>query len=890
MQTLKCLYKKTATLKDYILLLDKDNKLLQPLVQESDNAEYKYFLQSTIVGWNENYKGEFTFEQFSYLKDIISRLDPFQCKKNSATNMKTDVWETLLERVGDDVITHLLKYPSMFTSTVGNSFIQISGADIHKLKSSVSSESNIDKMSMFYAKTTKEKLPKSFKLSEYNASISGALNLLSSIYTKEKLYKKTKNKKVQRMHPRFLELKKLMIRLLQKHRHCNYHILLNRYCPASKSKKSQNREIRCRILLSKYTRSHDVYCYIRAVVYKLIPRKLWGSNHNREAFLRNVRNFLNLGRYEKFSSKQLMYKIRISDIDWCKTSSSHVSPQESLEREFIVQKLLTWLLTHVIMVILKSMFYITESSVYRNHVFFYRKMVWKDLKRLGMKDYVERGVLRKLPNDIGEEKSLKFGFYNLRFLPKKSSVRPIITKSVIPQVKTKNFNLKAALETLKYVTKKSPELVGSAVFGMHDVYDIWKKFVNNARQKNYSELYFVKLDIEKCYDTMIQYRLMCILVDILNQEKDKTFIMRHYVICGTNQGRLFKNHKWNVTSTSDHQPDMVKFIQDMEPSTALSNKIIIEVSSYEIDGAKQLLQNLSCHISDNIVKINKSYYKQDTGVFQGSTLSNMLCNIYYGQMEKEYLHGLDKDGILVRMVDDFLLVTPSLEKAQQFLKIMSAGIPRYGCKINSQKTVTNFEVGDTYTATSLPSEAVFPWCGLLINTKTLEVNVDYEVYRGIDMADTFTMDLTKQPGKSLINKMKQTVSLKCHPIFMDGQVNSFSTLLTNLCRMWHFAACRFFCMCERLAAKNRIEDNPSFFMNVLLLLVKHSNKYCTICTITRTTNLWLCLKTFLPFLVARKASCMALLKLVKLNLKKQSKKIDVCTREKIEEIIQWANK
>nr|XP_006821434.1 PREDICTED: telomerase reverse transcriptase-like [Saccoglossus kowalevskii] len=227
------------------------------------------------------------------------------------------------------------------------------------------------------------------------------------------------------------------------------------------------------------------------------------------------------------------------------------------------------------------MFYITESSVYRNHVFFYRKMVWKDLKRLGMKDYVERGVLRKLPNDIGEEKSLKFGFYNLRFLPKKSSVRPIITKSVIPQVKTKNFNLKAALETLKYVTKKSPELVGSAVFGMHDVYDIWKKFVNNARQKNYSELYFVKLDIEKCYDTMIQYRLMCILVDILNQEKDKTFIMRHYVICGTNQGRLFKNHKWNVTSTSDHQPDMVKFIQDMEPSTALSNKIIIEVVSLE---------------------------------------------------------------------------------------------------------------------------------------------------------------------------------------------------------------------------------------------------------------------------------------------------------------------
>lgn len=57
------------------------------------------------------------------------------------------------------------------------------------------------------------------------------------------------------------------------------------------------------------------------------------------------------------------------------------------------------------------------------------------------------------------------------------------------------------------------------------------------------------------------------------------------------------------------------------------------------------------------------------------------------------------------------------------------GIPEYGCKINLQKTVVNFpvETGALGGAAplQLPPHCLFPWCGLLLDTQTLEVFCDY---------------------------------------------------------------------------------------------------------------------------------------------------------------------
>ena len=51
----------------------------------------------------------------------------------------------------------------------------------------------------------------------------------------------------------------------------------------------------------------------------------------------------------------------------------------------------------------------------------------------------------------------------------------------------------------------------------------------------------------------------------------------------------------------------------------------------------------------------------------------MLCNLYYGHMERQTVD-VKEDELLMRMVDDFLFVTPYKDRAEKFLDDMLKGI------------------------------------------------------------------------------------------------------------------------------------------------------------------------------------------------------------------------
>ncbi len=69
-------------------------------------------------------------------------------------------------------------------------------------------------------------------------------------------------------------------------------------------------------------------------------------------------------------------------------------------------------------------------------------------------------------------------------------------------------------------------------------------------------------------------------------------------------------------------------------------------------------------------------------------------------MEKCCLSGIQGDGLLLHLVDDFLLVTPHHHKAQRFLKVLLKGLPQYGCYANPHKTLVNFDF--EYEGVQLP--------------------------------------------------------------------------------------------------------------------------------------------------------------------------------------------
>jgi telomerase reverse transcriptase len=125
-----------------------------------------------------------------------------------------------------------------------------------------------------------------------------------------------------------------------------------------------------------------------------------------------------------------------------------------------------------------------------------------------------------------------------------------------------------------------------------------------------------------------------------------------------------------------------------------------------------IIKLLREHIKANIVKIGNRHYRQKDGIPQGSVLSSLLCNFFYGDMERKHLGFTKDDGsALLRYVDDFLFITTKKDLAVEFLRVMaqgqdsilpsssttidetdevSTGNPEYGCFISPDKTLTNF--------------------------------------------------------------------------------------------------------------------------------------------------------------------------------------------------------
>lgn len=50
--------------------------------------------------------------------------------------------------------------------------------------------------------------------------------------------------------------------------------------------------------------------------------------------------------------------------------------------------------------------------------------------------------------------------------------------------------------------------------------------------------------------------------------------------------------------------------------------------------------------------------------------------------------------LVVRMVDDFLLVTSDEDVAREFFCLMDCGIPKFNCQFNRAKTQATFDVDD----------------------------------------------------------------------------------------------------------------------------------------------------------------------------------------------------
>lgn len=236
--------------------------------------------------------------------------------------------------------------------------------------------------------------------------------------------------------------------------------------------------------------------------------------------------------------------------------------------------------------------------------------------------------------------------------------------------------------------------------------------------------------MQSCFDTIPQQRLVQLLQNLLSTNDYR--VSRHAEV------RPPQTHHDQAGASISARP-LIKFVAHgraagnllpfeqlmrQEFATGKRGTVFVDSVVQSVQHKEDVLGLLREHVERNIVKIGKKFYRQKQGVPQGSVVSTLLCNFFYAQLEDQCLGFLRKaDCLLLRLIDDFLLITLHRADAERFVQLMYEGVPEYGVSVKKQKALVNFDVEiQDVKVMKHPAAATFPYCGISIDTATLDVS------------------------------------------------------------------------------------------------------------------------------------------------------------------------
>ncbi|KAM0531820.1 hypothetical protein ACHAPP_007588 [Verticillium nonalfalfae] len=455
----------------------------------------------------------------------------------------------------------------------------------------------------------------------------------------------------------------------------------------------------------------------------------------------------------------------------------------------ILNEFLYYVFDSLLIPLLRSNFYVTESSVHRYKLFYFRHDIWR---------YVAEPAMAELKVTMFEEVKLdharrilenrRLGFSQVRLLPKQISMRPItnLRRRAAPIGNKKmlglsiNSILGPVYSALKLEKELDPSKLGASLFSVPDIYRRLNAFKNSLGDTP-GKLYFVKLDVKAAFDTIPQDAVLKLMQDVTTQDRYK--LLKHVEIKAGHVGGVHKpTRRWQAVAIREH--DKTPFLDRVESQLAPTKRhtIFVDNVMQRSEDRRKLLSLMTTHIEQNLVKLGKKYYRQKNGIPQGSVLSSTLCNYFYADLELQHLSFLNgQDCMLSRLIDDFLLVTTDVRKARRFVKVMHMGFPDYGVSVSPAKTLVNFEMEiDGASVASLPNGEKFPYCGTLIDCRTLAIGKDRAHIKDTVTSNGLTVEFGYQTGHNFMRKTLNAFKIQSHIMFYDTGHNSPQTVYSNL--------------------------------------------------------------------------------------------------------------
>lgn len=483
------------------------------------------------------------------------------------------------------------------------------------------------------------------------------------------------------------------------------------------------------------------------------------------------------------------------------------------QKIYIIAKVYLWIIVRLVMSILHSFLYITETSCHRNQLVFYRKRVWQKQHDTAISTLLRSGALRKLsekqvklisslhvPTTHTSQCTVVKYHRRIRFLPKAKGVRPIIPlrrDGILPSILHK---ARLLINELCILYRKASVTTKSA----SDLHNAWHMYVQElATYQDTSPLYFVRADVQDAYGSIVHSKLFELLQNS-SQSLSPTLKFGQYAV--------FKK----IGKTSSRST-FILLDDNGQPTRSLvcGGEILVETGSPLIFHKDEVVGAIKKHVSAQVVSNGPHQPLLVTrGLPQGGTLSGALCEFYYASMCTTHLARYNTGtSILLRAVDDFLFLTTSHNEAERFLEQISSGMPDFNCYMNATKTVHNL-----YTR----CEHRVSFGGVIVCLKSHQLLVDASRLACGYPRYSLRLNQYIAPGTLVANRLQQVSMTRLPPHVLDPLYTKRKGLICNVWRAGFMAGTRLLTMLQTVLAP-RGPVNAKFIASTV---VKVGHKVC----------------------------------------------------------------
>lgn len=522
--------------------------------------------------------------------------------------------------------------------------------------------------------------------------------------------------------------------------------MLQHYCPGPRvGDASANASIQLA------SNESNVSAFCRAVVSKVFPRALWGDGEsglfNARKVYQNIDRFVRLRRFESMSLHDILHGMRLHDVSWLRppkmVAEHSLSQTDYTKRRELMAELLYYLFDSFLMPLIRAHFHVTESNIHRNQLFYFRHDVWKAISEPALNELKSAMLEECSPVAVSELlASRSLGVSHVRMLPKEQGMRPIINlrrrvqklqRGKMVLGRSINSLMTPAFSVLNFEKATNPKVLASALFSVDDLFPRLQIYRQSLARRGLQgkPLYFAKVDVQACFDTIPQERLLQLMQKIVTSDE--------YQVAKYSRAKLAGGHNkdtpgfgarptWKFLTKAVANDGRFDFQGEVTMDVTQGRKGTVYVNgvNQRRETRQMVLSFLEEHVQSNLIKVGKRFYRQKKGIPQGSIVSSLLCSYFYAELERKYLSFVDDKSLLLRLIDDFLVISTERSVVEKFMTTMHGGIPEFGVNVKAEKSRANFDIDIRGQSIVKLTERDFPYCGNAINTATLDLAKDKE--------------------------------------------------------------------------------------------------------------------------------------------------------------------